>query len=115
MANKIIFACLAHLPTPPLSSFSSTLYTPLLTLPLLSSEWGADVEVNLLHTDYDTYAIVLHTATEKATGKRVTTMKLYSKSVNVDSIQHNSITNTDSRVSIHKESPLLSFAQQRNH
>ena len=86
MANKIILACLTHLSTPPLSSFSSTLYPPLLTLTLLSSEWGADVEVNLLHTDYDKYAIVLHTSTERATGKRVTTMKLYSESFNVDSI-----------------------------
>ncbi|XP_046901171.1 protein AMBP-like [Hypomesus transpacificus] len=42
-------------------------------------KWGADVEVNLLHTDYDKYAIVLHTSTERATGKRVTTMKLYSR------------------------------------
>ncbi|XP_067106344.1 protein AMBP-like [Osmerus mordax] len=40
-------------------------------------KWGADVEVHLLHTDYDKYAIVLHTSTERATGKRVTTMKLY--------------------------------------
>ena len=96
MANKIILACLTHLLTSPLSSFSSTLYPPLLTLTLLSSEWGLDVEVHLLHTDYDKYAIVLHTSTKRATGKRVTTMKLYSKSVSVER-QHNSISQTLTR------------------
>nr|XP_046230206.1 protein AMBP-like [Scatophagus argus]XP_046230208.1 protein AMBP-like [Scatophagus argus] len=47
------------------------------------ARFGADVDSFVVHTNYDEYAMMLLLSTEKPSGNKTTTVKLYSRTLNV--------------------------------
>ncbi|XP_044029131.1 protein AMBP-like isoform X2 [Siniperca chuatsi] len=47
------------------------------------ARFGADVDSFVVHTNYDEYAMMLLLSTEKPSGNKTTTVKLYSRTMNV--------------------------------
>ncbi|XP_072228684.1 protein AMBP-like [Leuresthes tenuis] len=43
------------------------------------ARFGADVDSSVVHTNYDDYAMILQLSTEKPSGNKTTTVKLYSE------------------------------------
>lgn len=49
-----------------------------ISLPILSTEWNADVDAYVVHTNYNEYAIVIMSK-QKSSGDKSTSVKLYSE------------------------------------
>ncbi len=56
--------------------------------PVLSTEWGADVDAYVVHTNYNEYAIMIMSK-QKSSGNKTTSLKLYSEWIlSIDALEH---------------------------